>query len=188
MDPSAKKARGRPPGSKNKASPSSLPMPKPDESSMKVFNFTVPPNRDIMEFIFDIAHKDNVNVTILSASGKINSVILRNSTDDTTQIMMHGPFTLLSLSGSYLYNNHNTLHSGPTPPFPLSFGINISTSHGELLGGVIGGSLISGEDVSVTVSTFKNPQRYENNNNNDNITSGDFSEGGNLLGLEFMGE
>ncbi|QCD79347.1 hypothetical protein DEO72_LG1g2986 [Vigna unguiculata] len=186
MDSPAKKPRGRPPGSKNKKTSSpSLLRPEPDESSMKLFAFNVPPNIDIMGFIFDIAHKDNVNVTVLNASGTINSLILHNSTIGVTDIIMHGPSTLLSLSGSYFYNTHNTLH----PPFPLCFGINIFTSQDKILGGVIGGSLISGDAVSLTISTFKNPRflnytyQVEERHNNDNITSGDFNERDNLFRL-----
>ncbi|XP_014517184.1 AT-hook motif nuclear-localized protein 17-like [Vigna radiata var. radiata] len=134
-----------------------------------------------MECIFHIAHKDDVNVTVLNASGTINSVIPHNSTYGATDIIMHGPFPLLSFSGSYFYNNHNTLHPGPTLPFPLCFGINVLTSQDEILGGVIGGSLISGDGVTLTISTFKNPSflnytyQVGERHNNDNITSGDFN-------------
>ncbi|WVY93550.1 hypothetical protein V8G54_032638 [Vigna mungo] len=70
---------------------------------------------------------------------------------------MHGPFTLLSFSGSYFYNNHNTLHPRPTLPFPLCFGINVLTYQDKILGGVISDSLISADGVTLTISTFKNP-------------------------------
>ncbi|ESW18323.1 hypothetical protein PHAVU_006G031200 [Phaseolus vulgaris] len=192
MNPSTRKPIGRPRGSKNKPSSTFLPVPQPEESSMKVFAFTVPPNRDIMEFILDIAHKGHVSVAILNASGTVNNVTLQNSTLSAPTTMQHGPFTLLSLAGSYLYNNLYTLHPGATPPFPLSFTINLSNSHGQIFGGVVTGSVIAAEHVRITVSTFKNTgilkfprdqQTHDNNNhdNNNNNTS-NFSGGGNLLG------
>ncbi|CAJ1964834.1 unnamed protein product [Sphenostylis stenocarpa] len=190
MDPSARTPRGRPPGSRNRTSSISSPMAEPDKSFTKVFAFNVPPNRDIMEFIFDIAHKDQVNVSVLNASGMINIVTLHNS----QKVMLHGPFTLLSLTGSYLCKNHYTLHPGVTSPFPLCFGINLSASHGQIIGGVIGGSVIAGEDVCLTISTFKNPgflnytfEQHDNSNDNHGNKSGDFIGGCNLLGFNSFG-
>jgi len=99
--------------------------------------------------------------------------------------MQTGRFTLLSLAGSYLYNNFYT------PPFT----INLSTSHGQLFGGVVSGSVIAGENVRITVSTFKNSgilkfprdqERHGNNNlnNNNNNNPSGFSGGGNLFGFK----
>ncbi|KAG2394599.1 hypothetical protein LR48_Vigan10g065600 [Vigna angularis] len=171
MKKSTRKPVGRPPGSKNKSSSSTQPVSQPLEPSMKVFSFRVPPNRDIMEFILNIAHNGHVSVAIISASGTVNNVTLHNST------MQHGPFTLLSLAGSYLYNNLYTLYPGATPPFPLSFTINLSTPNGHIFGGVISGSVIARQDVKLTVSTFKNsgilkfPPDLDNNKNNNNNTT-----------------
>ncbi|QCD79346.1 AT-hook motif nuclear-localized protein 17-like [Vigna unguiculata] len=167
MKPSRRKPVGRPPGSRNKSGFSPQPVPQSLEPSMKVFSFRVPPNRDIMDFILNIAHNGHVSVAIISASGTVNNVTLHNST------MQHGPFTLLSLSGSYLYNNLYTLYPGATPPFPLSFTINLSTPNGHIFGGLITGTVIARENVKLTVSTFKNtgilkfPRDLDNNQNND---------------------
>ncbi|CAJ1964836.1 unnamed protein product [Sphenostylis stenocarpa] len=148
MNPFASNPPARPPSSTYR------PVAQLVDSSMKVFVVSVPPNRDIMESILEIAHRDHVSIAILSASGTIRNVTLRNSTHSS--IPTRGPFTLLSLSGSYIYNILHTLHPGATPPFPLSFAINLSTPHGQIFGGVISGSVIAGENVTLTVSTFNN--------------------------------
>ncbi|BAT88990.1 hypothetical protein LR48_Vigan272s003200 [Vigna angularis] len=190
-NPSSSKPRGRPLGSKNKSKPIPLPVPLPTEPSVAVLVVTVDPNRDIMECILDIAHQDHVSLSIVSAIGMINSVTLRNSTHGAPSLVLHGPFKLLSLTGSYLYRNEYTLHLGATPPRPLSFGINFSAANGEIFTGIIGGSVVAGEGVSLTVSTFKNPDilKYaaereegdDNNSDNDNTNPNDLTEGGDDL-------
>jgi len=156
-NPSSSKPRGRPLGSKNKTKSTPPPVPLPTEPSVELLVVTVEPNRDIMECILDIVHQDHVSLSIISAIGMINSVTLRNSTHGAPSLVLHGPFKLLSLTGSYLYKNEYTLHLGATPPRPLSFGINLSAGNGEIFTGVVGGRVVAGEGVSLTVSTFKNP-------------------------------
>jgi len=135
-----------------------------------------------MECILDISHQGHVSLSVLSAVGTINNVTLRNTTHGAPNLVFHGPFNLLSLTGSYLYNNHYTLHLGATPPRPLSFGINFSTTKGEIFTGVIGGKVIAGEGVILTVSIYKNPdiikytpkgEEGDDNNNNNNNNPGD---------------
>jgi len=143
------------------------------KSSVSLITFNVPPNSDVMKSIFDIANREQVNVIVISASGKIKNATLHSSTYNTPNYILYGPFTLLSLTGSYLYNNENTLNPGATPPFPLSFGINLSTSEGKLFCGVVGGKVIAGENVQITLSTYKNPNKTaedqeEGDNQNDN--------------------
>ncbi|XP_047159212.1 AT-hook motif nuclear-localized protein 17-like [Vigna umbellata] len=160
-----------------KKSRSTSPMDESPESSVNVFTFNVAPNSDVMECISDIASRDQVSVTVISATGKINKVTLQSSTNGEPDLMLHGPLTLVSLTGSYLYSNQYTLHPGATPPLSLSFGINLSTIGGKVFCGVVGGRVIAGENVKITVSTYTNPnilkysaegQEDGDNDNNDN--------------------
>ncbi|XP_014517185.1 AT-hook motif nuclear-localized protein 14-like [Vigna radiata var. radiata] len=162
-------------GSKKK-SRSTSPMDESPESSVNVFTFNVAPNSDVMQCISDIASRDQVSVTVISATGKINKVTLKSSTNGEPDLMLHGPLTLVSLTGSYLYNNQYTLHPGATPPLSLSFGINLSTIGGKVFCGVVGGRVIAGENVKITVYTYTNPnilkysaegQEDSGNDNND---------------------
>ncbi|ESW18110.1 hypothetical protein PHAVU_006G013800 [Phaseolus vulgaris] len=153
--PPSKKPRGRPPGSKNKPKHS---MPQPP---MKILIVNVAPGHDIIETILHIARRSHVSLTILSASGTITTVTLRHVPTGSSAVMLHGPFNLLSLTGSYLYNNQYTLLPGATPPRSLSFGIHLSTSNGRVFGGLVGGRVVAGNDVNLTISTFKNPEIYK---------------------------
>ncbi|KAK7333871.1 hypothetical protein VNO80_30651 [Phaseolus coccineus] len=168
--PPSKKPRGRPPGSKNKPK---YTMPQPP---MKILIVNVAPGHDIIETILDIARRAHVSLTILSASGSITTVTLRHVPSGSSAVMLHGPFNLLSLTGSYLYNNQYTLLPGASPPRSLSFGIHLSTSNGRVFGGLVGGRVVAGKDVNLTISTFKNPEIYkyvpeglEGNDLDDNI-------------------
>ncbi|ESW18321.1 hypothetical protein PHAVU_006G031000 [Phaseolus vulgaris] len=157
MTPSARRSTGKIHGSKNKSRSNSLPMTQSTDSSVNVFTFNVAPNSDVMECIFDIANRDQVSVTVIGASGRINNATLQSSTCSAPNFVLHGPFTLISLTGSYLYNNQYTLHPGATPPLNLSFGINLSTNGGKVFCGIVGGSIIARENVKITVSTYRNP-------------------------------
>ncbi|KAG4909163.1 hypothetical protein JHK87_055279 [Glycine soja] len=143
---------------------------------MKVIIVNVTSSSDIIESILDVVYRGHVSLTVLSSSGMIMEVTLHNSSHGAGALPLCGPFTLLSLNGSYLYNNHYTLHPGATLVPPLSFGISFSTSQGQVFGGAIGGRVIAGNDVSLSICTFKNPVMYkyasrdkEKNEANDNV-------------------
>ena len=198
--PHPRKTRGRPPGSKNKQKIISFPVAQPSEPFVRIVIINVDPGRDIMESILDVARQGNVNLTVLSTSGTVTKVTLQNSLHGAAALTLHGPFTLLSLNGSYLINNHHNLNSGATLPPPSSFGIHLSTSGGQAIGGVIGGQVIAGDDVKITVSIFWNPEMYkyipqgnnggndDNNNreNNYNNNPVDCNGGGNQLGFNMV--
>ncbi|KAL5193393.1 AT-hook motif nuclear-localized protein 17 [Glycine soja] len=181
-NPPTKKPRGRPAGSKNKPKTTPFLVAQPMEPYMKVIIVYVTPSSDIIESILDVAQRGHVSLTVLSASGTITGVTLNNFSHGVDALTLRGPFTLLSLNGSYLYNNHYTLHPGATPAPPLSFGISFSTSQGQVFGGAIGGRVIAGNDVSLTICTFKNPVMHKyaskdkerdmgDNNNNNNYNN-----------------
>jgi len=125
---------------------------------------------DIIESILDVARQNETSLAIKSACGTIASMTLCNITD-VPVTMVYGPFNILSLNGSYLYDNQYTLLSEATHPPSFYFGIHISTSHGHVFCGNIGGPVIADKDVILTILTFKNPKIYryvlENNESND---------------------
>ncbi|KAK7333662.1 hypothetical protein VNO80_30439 [Phaseolus coccineus] len=107
----SRRPRGRPVGSKNKPKPS-LPVPQTTDSTMNLFIFNVAPNRDIMESILEIAHRDHVSVTVMNASGMINKVTLESSTESST-----GP----SPCSPSLDPTYTTTTASFTPVPPLLF-------------------------------------------------------------------
>ncbi|KAG4906558.1 hypothetical protein AAZX31_20G033400 [Glycine max] len=172
MAPPTKNPRCRPRGSKNKPKSTSL-SGQPIEPSVKLVTINVVPGMDVMETILDVAHRDHVSVLILNASGTIKNATVCDSPQGVPTLLI-GPFSMLSFTGYYLYNNQYALHPGATPPPPFSFGIKLCTSHGQVFNGLIGGSVIAGDNVSLMVSTFREPNickfipEGKEGNNNDN--------------------
>ncbi|KAL2322387.1 hypothetical protein Fmac_026766 [Flemingia macrophylla] len=85
---SGKRPGGRPVGSKNKAKPNSISVSEPGDA----------------------------NVTIINGSGSIGSATLRHAPRGLASVTVHGLFSLVSFSRTYLCNNHYTLHAGASPP------------------------------------------------------------------------
>ncbi|KAG4909181.1 hypothetical protein JHK87_055297 [Glycine soja] len=141
-------------------------MAQLSEPFLRLVIINVNLGRDIIKPILEIAHRGHVNLTVLSTSGTVTKVTLHNSLHGDVALTLHGPFTLLSLNNSYLFNNHYNLNYRVTLPLPLSFRINLSNSRGQVT------SVIVGDNVKITLSTFRNPEIYKyilegNKGNND---------------------
>ncbi|XP_020231050.1 AT-hook motif nuclear-localized protein 17 [Cajanus cajan] len=179
---SGKKPRGRPPGSKNKPKPkpNSVLVPEAAGVDQSFVIIDVPQGEDIMGYIVDLACRENLSVTVVNGSGNIASVTLRHATHGSAASTLHGPFSLVSFSGTFLYNNHYTLPAGATPPPCITFGISLCDSEGHVFGGAVGGKVVTGDIVSLTASTFRNPKIYkydleedynsDNDNSDNNLT------------------
>ncbi|KAL5193379.1 hypothetical protein HKD37_20G055610 [Glycine soja] len=146
MAPISKKLCGRPNGSKNKPKSTSRSICQPIESSVKLVMINVVSGKGVMETILDVACCDHVSLTVLNAFGMIKNVIICNPPQ------------------------------GATHPPPFSFAFKLCTSHGQVFDGLIGGSIIVGDNVSLMVSTFKKPNIYkfisegkEGNNDDNNV-------------------
>nr|KYP55810.1 Putative DNA-binding protein ESCAROLA [Cajanus cajan] len=157
--PAGKRQRGRPAGSKNKPKPNALPTTKPaaaDESAKFVL-IDVPQGADVIESIVELAQREQVSVTILNGSGAGASVTLQHAPRGSTTFTLHGPFSLVSFSGTFVYGGGD----GDSPPPRMDFGVNLSNPEGQIFGGVVRGRVVAGEDVKLTVSTFKDPEVYK---------------------------
>ncbi|KHN43723.1 hypothetical protein glysoja_047336 [Glycine soja] len=172
LAPPTKNACGRPCGSKNKPKSTSL-SGQPVKPSVKLVTINIVPRMDVMETILDVARRDHVSVVILNAFGTIKNATVCDSPQGVPTLLI-GPFSMLSFTGYYLYNNQYALHPGATPPPLFSFGIKLCISHGQVFNGLIGGSVIAGDNVSLMVSTFREPNickfipEGKEGNNNDN--------------------
>ncbi|OIW00996.1 hypothetical protein TanjilG_16245 [Lupinus angustifolius] len=174
--PPEKKPRGRPPGSKNKPKPPIV-ITRNNDDIMKPILIEVSNGSDVVEALIKFARRYNVCISVLSGSGSIANVTLHHPLPFSTSFTVHGPFTLLTLTGTYLFSpshrclsfpsmaasssssriNPNHLYSTPTS----SFGITLLGSQGEIVGGVVAGKVIAGSIVSVMVTVFKNPEFYK---------------------------
>ncbi|GMN43678.1 hypothetical protein TIFTF001_012874 [Ficus carica] len=168
-----RKPRGRPPGSKNKPKPPIV-ITKDSDSAMKPVVLEISAGSDVVESVIQFARRRRVGVTLLSGSGSVSNVTLRHPMSHAPALSLHGPFTLLSLSGSVVAPTSSTStsattssatettssspssSSSTTPPKP-SFGICLAGAQGQVFGGIVGGKVIAASVVLVVATTFVNP-------------------------------
>ncbi|KAE9600779.1 hypothetical protein Lal_00011334 [Lupinus albus] len=176
LPPPQKRPRGRPVGSKNKPKPPII-ITQEHEELLKPVLIKVSIGLDVMKTLIDYARQRNVGISVLNGSGSIASVTLHHPLHSSPSFTLHGPFTLLSLTGTYF--------SGPShPSFPSlalvdttssssasnpnsscsittsSFGISLLGSQGEIFGGVVAGKIVASSIVTITATVFKNPELY----------------------------
>ncbi|XP_038880172.1 AT-hook motif nuclear-localized protein 17-like [Benincasa hispida] len=151
---SIKKPRGRPPGSKNKPKPPIV-ITKENESSMKPVVIEISAGNDVVDTLLNFARKRHVGLTVLSGSGSVSNVTLRHPMSHSTNLSLHGPFSLVSLSGSFLANT--TPFSSKPLSSSSSFGICLAGAQGQVFGGIVGGKVTAASLVVVVAATFINP-------------------------------
>ncbi|TKY61563.1 AT-hook motif nuclear-localized protein 17 [Spatholobus suberectus] len=155
----SKKTRGRPLGSKNKPKPP-LMINQGSEQSLKPVFIEVPNNFDVIEAIVQFARRYQVSVTLLSASGSILSATLRHTHSHTSAFTVYGPFTLISLTGTYINSNSfasSSLSStSSNVDLRCSFRISFSSILGQSFIGVVGGKVVAANKVTVVANIFKN--------------------------------
>ncbi|RDY03987.1 AT-hook motif nuclear-localized protein 17, partial [Mucuna pruriens] len=145
---------------------------------MKLVIINVSSGSDVIESIIDFARRGHVILRILSVTGLISSVTLCNTLHAAPALTLHGPFTLLSITSPCIFNNQYIHHQIATPSSPISFKMSLSSSQGQVFGGIIDGRVIAANDVTIVASILRNPELYmyvpkeegeehgDNNNNN----------------------
>ncbi|TKY61565.1 AT-hook motif nuclear-localized protein 17 [Spatholobus suberectus] len=156
----SKKRHGRPLGSKNKPKPP-LMINQGREQSLKPIFIEVPNNSDVIEAVVQFARRYQVSITLLSASGSILSATLRRIHSHTSAFTVYGPFTLISLVGTYINNNSIASSSSlsltsSSVDLRCSFRISFSSISGQSFIGVVGGKVVAANKVTLVVNTFKN--------------------------------
>ncbi|KAH1071435.1 hypothetical protein GLYMA_03G231400v4 [Glycine max] len=141
IPPSSNKSRGRPLGSKNKPK-IPLVINQDSDLALKPIFIQVPKNSDVIEAVVQFARQCQVSITVQSASGSILEATLCQTLPDTSTFVVFGPFTLISLTGTYINNN-------------CSFRISFCSNLGQSFTGIVGGKIIAGDDVNVVVTILK---------------------------------
>ena len=156
----SKKPRGRPPGSKNKPKPPIV-ITKDSDSAMKPVILEISAGSDVVETVIQFARKRHVGISVLSGSGSVSNVTLRHPVSHAPSISLHGPFSLLSLSGSFLgYSTTTCSASKPSPSTFAScssFGICLAGAQGQVFGGIVGGKVVAASLVIVVATIYANP-------------------------------
>ncbi|KAL3523715.1 hypothetical protein ACH5RR_016549 [Cinchona calisaya] len=142
-----RRPRGRPAGSKNKPKPPIF-VTRDSPNALKSHVMEVANGSDIAESIAHFARKRQRGVCVLSASGTVTNVTLRQPSAPGAVMALHGRFEILSLTGAFL--------PGPAPPGATGLTIYLAGGQGQVVGGSVVGSLVASGPVMVIASTFSN--------------------------------
>ncbi|XP_028777696.1 AT-hook motif nuclear-localized protein 17 [Neltuma alba] len=151
-----RRPRGRPPGSKNKPKPPVI-ITRDPEPTMSSFILEVPGGTDVVEAIARFCRRKNTGLCVLTGSGTVANVTLRQpSTTPGATVTFHGRFDILSISATFLANQQ----SGALPAVPNSFTISLAGPQGQIVGGLVAGSLLAAGTVFVVAASFNNPSYH----------------------------
>lgn len=103
---------------------------------------------DIAESVAHFARRRQRGVCVLSASGAVANVTLRQPAAPGAVVALHGRFEILSLTGAFL--------PGPAPPGATGLTVYLAGGQGQVVGGSVVGSLVAAGPVMVISATFAN--------------------------------
>ncbi|KAI4355994.1 hypothetical protein L6164_000048 [Bauhinia variegata] len=142
-----RRPRGRPPGSKNKAKPPVI-ITRESANTLRAHILEVSSLCDVFDSVATYARKRQRGICVLSGSGTVTNVTLRQPAAVGAVVTLHGRFEILSLSGSFL--------PPPAPPGATSLTIFLAGGQGQVVGGNVVGPLIASGPVIVIASSFTN--------------------------------
>ncbi|CAN1825948.1 AT-hook motif nuclear-localized protein 17 [Linum perenne] len=151
-----RRPRGRPPGSKNKPKPPIIithdALSSSDSPPMSPYILELPAGSDLIDSISRFSRRRNLGLCVLTGSGTVSNVTLRqpSTTAPGATVTFHGRFDILSVSGTF----------SPNPaaaPLPDSFTISLAGPQGQIVGGIVSGTLMAAGTVYIIAATFNNP-------------------------------
>ncbi|KAM1126093.1 hypothetical protein ACFX2B_040816 [Malus domestica] len=144
---SNRRPRGRPPGSKNKPKPPVV-ITKESPNALRSHVLEISSGSDIVDSIATFSQRRHRGVSVLSGSGIVANVTLRQPAAPTGVITLHGRFEILSLSGAFL--------PAPSPPGATGLTVYLAGGQGQVVGGTVMGALVASGPVMVIAATFTN--------------------------------
>lgn len=142
-----RRPRGRPPGSKNKPKPPIF-VTRDSPNALRSQVLEVAGGSDVAESIAEFARKRQRGVCVLSGSGSVANVTIRQPAAPGAVVALHGRFEILSLTGAFL--------PGPAPPGSTGLTVYLAGGQGQVVGGSVVGSLVAAGPVLVIAATFAN--------------------------------
>ncbi|KAL2541689.1 AT-hook motif nuclear-localized protein 20 [Abeliophyllum distichum] len=142
-----RRPRGRPPGSKNKPKPPIV-ITKDSPNALRSHVLEISSGSDITEAISIFAQSRRCGVSVLSGSGIVTNVTLRQPAAPGGVMTLHGRFEILSLSGAFL--------PAPSPPGATGLTVYLAGGQGQVVGGNVVGALTASGPVMVIAATFTN--------------------------------
>lgn len=142
-----RRPRGRPPGSKNKPKPPVI-ITRESANTLRAHIFEVGGGCDVFDCIYTYARRRQRGICIMSGSGTVTNVILRQPASAGATVTLHGRFEILSLTGSFL--------PPPAPPGATSLTVFLAGGQGQVVGGSVVGALMAAGPVMVIAASFTN--------------------------------
>ncbi|KAL6565908.1 AT-hook motif nuclear-localized protein 22 [Orobanche hederae] len=143
----SRRPRGRPAGSKNKPKPPII-ITRDSANALRSHVMEIANGCDIQESITTFATRRQRGVCILSATGTVTNVTLRQPAAPGSVLNLQGRFEILSLSGSFL--------PPPAPPAASALSIYLAGSQGQVVGGAVVGPLVASGPVVIMAASFGN--------------------------------
>ncbi|GJT25372.1 AT-hook motif nuclear-localized protein 24 [Tanacetum coccineum] len=142
-----RRPRGRPSGSKNKPKPPII-ITRDSANALRTHVMEVSDGCDVMDSISTFARRRQRGVCIISGTGTVTNVTLRQPASPGAVVTLHGRFEILSLSGSFL--------PPPAPPAATGLTIYLAGGQGQVVGGSVVGALLAAGPVVIMAASFSN--------------------------------
>ncbi|KAM7262165.1 hypothetical protein ACFE04_021242 [Oxalis oulophora] len=142
-----RRPRGRPAGSKNKPKPPII-VTRDSANAFRAHVMEVSSGCDVSESLANFGRKKQRGICILSGSGCVTNVTLRQPASSGSIVTLHGRFEILSLLGS--------IFPPPAPPGITGLTIYLAGAQGQVVGGGVVGALIASGPVVITAASFLN--------------------------------
>ncbi|KAH7692531.1 AF0104/ALDC/Ptd012-like protein [Dioscorea alata] len=110
---------------------------------------TVPTGEDVTMKIISFSQQGPRAICILTATGVISNVTLRQPDSSGGTLTYEGRFELLSLSGSFMPNEN-----GGTRSRSGGMSVSLASPDGRVVGGGVAGLLVAASPVQVVVGSF----------------------------------
>ncbi|KAH1089689.1 hypothetical protein J1N35_016946 [Gossypium stocksii] len=142
-----RRPRGRPAGSKNKPKPPII-ITRDGANALRTHVMEIGDGCDIVESVSTFARRRQRGVCIMSGTGNVLNVTLRQPASAGAIVSLHGRFEILSLSGSFL--------PPPAPPAATGLTIYLAGGQGQVVGGSVVGTLTCSGPVVIMAASFSN--------------------------------
>ncbi|KAK1267479.1 putative DNA-binding protein ESCAROLA [Acorus gramineus] len=103
---------------------------------------------DIADCIAAFARRRQRGVCVMSGTGAVANVTLRQPAAPGAVVALHGRFEILSLTGAFL--------PGPAPPGATGLTVYLAGGQGQVVGGSVVGPLVAAGPALVVAATFTN--------------------------------
>ncbi|KAL2325306.1 hypothetical protein Fmac_024364 [Flemingia macrophylla] len=143
-----RRPRGRPPGSKNKPKPPIF-VTRDSPNALRSHVIEVVAGADILDCVAQFARRRQRGVSVLSGTGAVLNVTLRQPSAPGAVMALHGRFDIVSLTGSFL-------PGASAAAAATGLTVYLAGGQGQIVGGGVIGPLVAAGPVLIMAATFSN--------------------------------